>query len=193
MNMTPHDTALDLLGRIAQDLVLHPDELVVFNDEFDGLIFVPINSGDYGRLVGAKGAIWKAFEFIADMIGRRTGENVRITLEQPLSDTRDTYPEMVIQDAWDAAKVMDLIEDIAETAFEGDVEIDYRDGQGEHYGKTVVKVQAFSDESSGFLFKLNQMLAPLFESLGKQHGRQHLIVQFSQEKPRKWKAPKGLE
>ncbi len=177
---SPERIALDLIQRIADELLLHPEQLKTWIDEFDGLIhLVPGTRGEAAKLLGSGGKIWEAIMLIAQSLGRRSGVPVTLKLDDAPSNANERYPDVVVRDDWDAPKVLRLVKDITEACIDAPVVVGYKDGTGPNEGKSLVTVQICSDVVGvNLLGMLNEKMAPMFDSIGKQNGRKSLMVRF---------------
>lgn len=164
--MTREKTA-ELLRRIAAEIILHPDLLRV--QALDQGEEIEVNAkahrGDTGRLIGPKGAIWRALQFLFATIGRQHRKKIVLNpLLEPTDGRPDQYPRYAPRENWDRERICETLTAIIEAIWEG-AYVWSEDDMAE------TTLQLCCVPSSELTDEVIRALTPIVNQIGKRQGR----------------------
>lgn len=169
----PAETCVNIIRKIAAELSLHRNHILVEQDSFDDLMInVQVHRADMGRLMGEKGVHKDAILAIAKRIGAKGRTNFNIQFLEPEIGEKDRFRGFQVVDPWDSTGVVTLFKELSNALLDYPSELKIRDGvKAEDIGKTRIDILTHPRESDETMEELNVKLAPLFKAIGLANGR----------------------
>jgi len=163
----------DLIADLLREFILHPDSLKVSAVPLAQSISIRIevHTGDMGRIIGEKGAHFRALESLCLCAGLKHGVAINLApIAEPKGGRPDRYEKFKARDDWRYSEILSLLERAAKMIFKSEEAISLTTtDEDEHL--TIVTVNVARRESYEVIVAGSLALRTLFNAVGKANGR----------------------
>lgn len=173
MNLTETaDQAKTILTDLIQEFVLRPEQIEVRTAVAGHAAFLTVqaNPSDVRRIIGAKGAHFRALKEICKAITSKTGHSVMLN-HLPFEESQpDRYPKFKLNRNWPVQKISDLLQRAAKACLLNDdmVAVEAKDLEDPN---SLLTVHVAQEEPSARLEAISAALAIIFNAVGSANGR----------------------
>ncbi len=174
---TPEALCIDIVKRLIQEVVLHPEQVAIDHDEdFDSFVVRLPSEGESRKAIGSNGANVEGLKAIVERIAKKHHKTFHLQFPKPGNPLCERYPDTPFTDDWNSAHIVKLVSDIADAVLKYPARVVLKDGAE---SRTKIKVLTSTDEDPQTLIALNESLVSLFKAIGRGNGRRLLLIEFA--------------
>jgi predicted RNA-binding protein YlqC (UPF0109 family) len=165
----------EVLYQVFREFLVEPNEFSINFIDDGGLttVFIKPHDDDIGRVIGVRGARFKAIQEILNAAADKVGATVRVRwIPEPQGPRSDRYPKFEEKADWPRERIRDLVVALAATVF---IKQSY-DVESEDSGpETDVTLHVSPAEGNWLVQHMTGAFQALFEAVGQRYGRRMFI------------------
>lgn len=175
MSTNTNCSAGDLVKRILEEIVRHPEDIKVTENIIGRTVDMEVEShpGDMPRVMGREGKFSKALIELMSLISSRVGGVIKIRFTDPIERVYEPSPEIEMKPDWNSANVYRIAADICGMIFVHPVELEIQDGDN---CTSVIDIVTDSQERYSVNDRAMRALTTIFAAIGKANGRNIIVT-----------------